>query len=88
MAAPCSTFDLECQSGAEIIIEERNEDEVLYQEGPDSSGNVHKILVCSPGSRALNPAFDVTPAKYITGIITEKAIIEPTANNIAKYINT
>ena len=88
VAAPCSTFDLECQSGAEIIIEERNEDEVLYQEGPDSSGNVHKILVCSPGSRALNPAFDVTPAKYITGIITEKAIIEPTAKNIAKYINT
>lgn len=88
VAAPCSTFDLECQSGAEIIIEERNEDEVLYQEGPDSSGNVHKILVCSPGSPALNPAFDVTPAKYITGIITEKAIIEPTANNIAKYINT
>lgn len=88
VAAPSSTFDLKCQSGAEIIIEERTGDEILYQEGPDSSGNIHKIRVCSPGSPALNPAFDITPAKYITGIITEKAIIEPMTTNIAKYIKT
>jgi S-methyl-5-thioribose-1-phosphate isomerase len=88
VAAPSSTFDLKCRSGAEIIIEERTGDEVLYQEGPDSSGNVHKILVCSPGSPVLNPGFDITPAKYITGIITEKGIIRPTLTTIKKYINT
>jgi len=77
IAAPTSTFDLQCASGSEIVIEERDEEEVLYQEGPDASGMMHRILVCSPGSHALNPAFDITPAKYITGIITERGIIKP-----------
>lgn len=86
VAAPCSTFDMECQSGKDIIIEERSGDEILYQEGPDSKGRIHKILVCSPGSPALNPAFDITPAKYITGIITEKGIIQPSTSNITKYL--
>ena len=75
IAAPTSTFDPECASGSGIVIEERDEEEVLYQEGPDAAGVMHRILVCSPGSHALNPAFDVTPAKYITGFITEKGII-------------
>jgi methylthioribose-1-phosphate isomerase len=88
VAAPSSTFDMACQSGGDIIIEERSADEVLYQEGPDSSGNIHKILVCSPGSPALNPAFDITPSKYITAIITEKGLIQPTETNILKLINT
>jgi methylthioribose-1-phosphate isomerase len=86
VAAPGSTFDLKCPSGNEIIIEERTQDEVLYQEGPDSEGTIRRILVCSPGSPALNPAFDVTPAKYITGIITEKGILKPTAETIANII--
>lgn len=77
VAAPCSTFDLNCASGKDIPIEERNEEEVLYQNGLDSRGKIKKILVCSPKSKAINPAFDVTPAKYIRGIITERGIIEP-----------
>ncbi len=82
VAAPTSTFDLNCTQGSAIPIEERSEREVLYQQGPDSKGNMHEILVCSPGSSAYNPAFDVTPAKYITGIITEKGIIKATAAEI------
>lgn len=82
IAAPTSTFDLNCDSGKKIPIEERNKDEVLYQEGPDDHGLCRKILVCSPGSIALNPAFDVTPAKYITGIITEKGIVKPKEEDI------
>jgi len=77
IAAPTSTIDPACKTGDDIVIEERDEEEVLYQEGPDAQGTMHRILVCSPGSHALNPAFDVTPAKYITGFITEKGIVEP-----------
>ncbi|MBI2173018.1 MAG: S-methyl-5-thioribose-1-phosphate isomerase [Candidatus Aenigmarchaeota archaeon] len=77
VAAPTSTFDLDCETGDAIPIEERSEDEVLYQTGPDEEGVMRKVLVCSPGSGALNPAFDVTPAELITGIITEKGIIKP-----------
>ncbi len=76
IAAPTSTFDMSCQTGSDIPIEERSQDEVLYQTGTDDNGNLVKIRVCSPGSGAYNPAFDVTPAKYITGIITEKGIIK------------
>ncbi|MCK4311794.1 MAG: S-methyl-5-thioribose-1-phosphate isomerase [Candidatus Cloacimonetes bacterium] len=75
VAAPTSTFDLNCKSGKDITIEERSPDEVLYQTGLTKDGKVEKVLVCSPGSNAFNPAFDVTPAKFITGIITEKGII-------------
>jgi methylthioribose-1-phosphate isomerase len=74
IAAPTSTIDKNCPDGSHIVIEERNQDEVLYQEGMNSKGKIEKILVCSPGSGALNPAFDVTPAGLITGFITEKGI--------------
>lgn len=76
VAAPTSTFDLHCKTGKEIPIEQRSPDEVLFQSGTDPNGNLIKVLVASPGSEALNLAFDITPAKYITGIITEKGIIK------------
>lgn len=75
IAAPMSTFDMNCPDGSHIIIEERSQDEVLYQEGINSEGKREKILVCSPGSAAMNPAFDVTPGELITGFITEKGIL-------------
>ena len=86
VAAPTSTFDLECITGKSIIIEERSQDEVLYQSGVDANGNLVKVLVCSPGSEAYNPAFDVTPAKYITGIITEKGLVKPHHASIKKLL--
>ena len=82
IAAPTSTFDEECPDGKHIPIEERSEDEVLYQDGTTVDGRHERVLVCSPGSSAYNPAFDVTPAKYITGIITEKGIIKPDRETI------
>jgi S-methyl-5-thioribose-1-phosphate isomerase len=84
VAAPLSTFDVNCENGLKIPIEERNPDEVLYQKGPDRSGEMHEILVCSPGSDAINLAFDVTPAHLITGIITEYGIIKPSEEEIMK----
>jgi S-methyl-5-thioribose-1-phosphate isomerase len=84
VAAPTSTFDLECKHGDEIEIENRSEEEVLFQTGLDNNGNLNKFLVCSPGSEALNPAFDITPKKYITGFITEKGIINPYTQSIKR----
>jgi len=74
VAAPESTFDRNCASGAEIVIEERDENEVLSMFGIDSDGNSTRVRISPPDSKARNPAFDVTPAEYITGIITEKGI--------------
>ncbi len=88
VAAPSSTFDGNCNSGNEIVIEERSQDEILYQEGPDESGIYHRICMASPGSPAYNPAFDVTPAGLITAFITEKGIIQPSEENIIKLLKT
>ncbi len=87
VAAPSSTMDPACSSGSGIIIEERDENEVLYQHGIDREGNPREVLVCSPGSHALNPAFDITPANLITGIITEKGIIDANENSIATLLS-
>lgn len=83
VAAPGSTFDLDTPTGSDIIIEERNADEVHYQTGPDADGRIRTVRVTNPGSQAFNPAFDVTPAEFITGIITEKGIIKPEIGKIA-----
>ncbi|MBI9062125.1 MAG: S-methyl-5-thioribose-1-phosphate isomerase [Marinilabiliaceae bacterium] len=76
IAAPFSTIDFDSPSGNVFNIEERSDDELLYHEGPDEEGVIRKIRMASPDSEGLNPAFDVTPAKYIAGIITERGIIK------------
>lgn len=86
VAAPTSTIDRKCKTGQDIVIEERSQDEVLYQKGLTRHGKLEEILVAAPGSTAINPAFDITPAKYITGIITEKGIIRPCENGINKIL--
>ena len=68
IAAPVSTFDLTLDSGDGIPIEERAENEVLVIDG---------VRIAPEGVAARNPSFDVTPAKYITGFITETGIIRP-----------
>jgi S-methyl-5-thioribose-1-phosphate isomerase len=77
IAAPTSTIDVNCPDGSHIVIEERSQDEVLYQDGITHEGKRERILVCSPGSAALNPAFDVTPVELITAFITEKGVFRP-----------
>ena len=75
IAAPMSTFDDNILEGKDIPIEERSEDEVLYISGEDAEGIIRKIRIASPNSGAYNPAFDVTPVKYITGFITPDAVL-------------
>jgi methylthioribose-1-phosphate isomerase len=77
VAAPSSTLDASVPTGRDVIIEERAEDELHYQTGPDASGQIHRIRVTSPGSPAFNPAFDVTPARLVTALITERGIVRP-----------
>lgn len=77
VAAPSSTMDKKIKSGKEIPIEERGEDEVSYVQGLSADGKIRKVRITPEGSRARNPAFDVTPAKYVTGLITEKGILKP-----------
>ncbi|MCT4645336.1 MAG: S-methyl-5-thioribose-1-phosphate isomerase [Carboxylicivirga sp.] len=77
VAAPFSTIDFAMESGALIPIEERDDEELLYHEGPDEQNTIHKVRMASPGSLGLNPAFDVTPAKYIKAFITDKGILKP-----------
>ncbi len=84
VAAPTTTFDLNCESGEKIPIEERSEDEVLFVSGKKEDGSLGKVRVAPEGAHARNLAFDVTPAKYITGIITEKGIIKASREEIAK----
>lgn len=83
VAAPFSTIDFDTQDGKDIPIEERSDDELLYHEGLDEHNNLCTIRMASPGSNGLNPAFDVTPAKYINAFITEKGIIKP--NELKNY---
>ncbi|MDH5612138.1 MAG: S-methyl-5-thioribose-1-phosphate isomerase [Gammaproteobacteria bacterium] len=78
VAAPTSTIDFDCATGKDIPIEQRHQDEVLYQSGPNQQGMLETVLISSPGSAAINPAFDVTPAELVTAIITEKGIFKPT----------
>jgi len=68
VAAPMSTVDASLKTGAEIPIEERNAREVRTIGGR---------CVTLPGIAVRNPAFDVTPAKYITGIVTEEGVFRP-----------
>lgn len=77
IAAPYSTIDMHTPSGSDIVIEERSQDELLWQTGIDARGSMQTVRVASPGSQALNPAFDVTPASLITAFITEKGIFKP-----------
>jgi methylthioribose-1-phosphate isomerase len=77
VAAPRSTIDLGCPNGEAIPIEERDEDEVLRASGIDETGEVRTVRIASPGAHARNPAFDVTPATLVTGIITEAGLVKP-----------
>ena len=68
VAAPISTFDFNTKTGEDIVIEDRSEEEVTMVKG---------VRIAPIGCKALNPSFDMTPAKYVTGFITEKGILKP-----------
>lgn len=71
VAAPSSTVDLETASGLEIPIEQRSDEEVIFVNG--------SRRIVPEGVPVLNPAFDITPASYVTAIVTEHGVFTPAA---------
>ena len=84
VALPSSTIDWETKDFKDIPIEERNSEELSHAEGLDENNNLKKILIYPKKSKALNLAFDVTPAKYVTGLITEKGVCEASTEGLKK----
>ena len=82
VALPSSTIDWKTKNFKDIPIEERNSEELSKIEGVDEDGNIKKVQIYPDKSRAMNLAFDVTPAKYITGLITEKGVCEASVKGL------
>jgi methylthioribose-1-phosphate isomerase len=77
VALPSSTFDMQILDGVkEIAIETRSADEVLYLQGLQDNGEIGKVRVAPLETTALNYGFDVTPARLVTGLITERGICD------------
>ena len=76
VALPSSTIDWNIKNHKDIPIEERNSDELSHVEGLDEKGDIKKIQIYPKKSKSMNLAFDITPAKYVTGLITEKGVCE------------
>ena len=84
VALPSSTIDWETKDYNEIPIEERDAEELSYIEGKDNKNNINKVLIYPEKSKSMNLAFDITPAKYVTGLITEKGVCEASTNGLKK----
>lgn len=91
VAAPRTTIDRKTASGTEIVIEERAKSEMTCIRGPrvegDSvnSANAETISIAATGIDVWNPAFDVTPAELIDGVITERGVIEKNVQGIFDF---
>ena len=72
VALPGSTIDWSTAHGEDIPIEERAADELTHMSGRLADGHIATVEISTPGSRAANPGFDVTPARLVTGLITER----------------
>jgi methylthioribose-1-phosphate isomerase len=82
VALPSSTFDWQMRDGVkEIPIEERQPDEIRYVQGKTAAG-MDRVLITPPDSKAANFAFDVTPARLVTGFITERGVCAADENAI------
>ena len=84
VALPSSTIDWDIKDLKEIPIEERNSEELSHVEGIDKEGKIKKVMIYPKKSKAMNLAFDVTPAKYVTGLITEKGVCEASTDALQK----
>ena len=76
VALPSSTIDWNIKDHNKIPIEERNPKELSHVEGVDEDNKIKKVRIYSEKSKVMNLAFDITPAKYVTGLITEKGVCE------------
>jgi methylthioribose-1-phosphate isomerase len=87
-ALPSSTIDWNILDGLnEIPIENRSSEEIDHISGLDPEGNFKTIRIHSEKGKSLNPSFDVTPSKFVTGIITEKGVFSPNEETLRKAFN-
>jgi methylthioribose-1-phosphate isomerase len=84
VALPSSTIDWDIKDAKDIPIEERSSEELSYVKGINEKGKVQKIMIYPKKSKAMNLAFDITPAKYVSGLITEKGICEASTDALQK----
>ena len=84
VALPSSTIDWNIENFKDIPIEERNSEELSHVEGLDENNKVKKIRIYPKKSKAMNLAFYVTPAKYVTGLITEKGVCDASKEGLKK----
>ena len=85
IALPINTFDFDCANGVrDIEIEQRDQDEVHDMQGLNAKGVVEQVRITPLDSQAANYGFDVTPARLITGLITEKGVVEPNKEAIGQ----
>ena len=83
-ALPFSTIDWTLDDGVrQVPIEERSSREVTHMRGRTASGNLEEVEVVAPGSHVRNPGFDVTPARLVTGIITERGVATASREGLA-----
>ncbi|MBS0280141.1 MAG: S-methyl-5-thioribose-1-phosphate isomerase, partial [Proteobacteria bacterium] len=82
VALPSSTIDWTLADGRAIPIEERSQDEVLKMTGRLPDGKVATVEIAAPGASAANPGFDVTPARLVTGLITERGTCAATTEGL------
>ena len=81
---PSSTIDWNIKDFKDIPIEERNSEELSHVEGIDEKGKVKKVMIYPKKSKVMNLAFDITPAKYVTALITEKGVCEASTDALQK----
>jgi methylthioribose-1-phosphate isomerase len=82
VALPSSTIDWTLANGRDIPIEERSPDELLKMTGRTPDGGLATVEIAAPGSPAANPGFDVTPARLVTGFITERGTCAATEQGL------
>ena len=81
-ALPFSTIDWSVARGSDIPIEERGAREVTHQTGVDEDGVLHTVRLTPEASPAANPAFDLTPARLVSAIITERGVCEASVQGL------
>ena len=81
-ALPFSTIDWSVARGGDIPIEERGAREVTHQTGVDEDGVLHTVRLTPEASPAANPAFDLTPARLVSAIITERGVCEASVQGL------
>lgn len=84
VAAPSSSIDWNCASGRDIPIEERAPEEVTEISGLDGLDELKTVRICPKLSNALNHGFDVTPARLVSGLITERGIVGASGAGLRK----